>query len=88
MVRELLNYYSKDRVELIFEHYKNYLVEVKETEKIIQEALKLKEKVGVPLFDVVHALLAKANGATLISRDKHFEKLEHIVQIRLPEDFI
>jgi len=43
---------------------------------------------GMPLVDCFHAILGKANGAILVSRDRHFQKIEHIVDVGLPEEII
>ena len=88
VVEELLTYYSKERVKLVFENFKEHLVEVRETDDMRREALVLKEKFSIPLVDAAHALLAKANNAVIVSRDKHFRELEHIVEVRLPEEII
>lgn len=88
VVRELLKYVSKEKVDLIFENYGKQLVKVEENFEIAQKAKTLKKSIDVSFGDIIHALLAKGNDAILISRDKHFELLAHIVETGLPEDFI
>ena len=53
-----------------------------------EEAKKLAMERNVPKNDALHAILARDNTLQLISRDKHFEKLEDITKTKLPEDFI
>lgn len=40
----------------------------------------------VPLFDVLHALIAKEHNAILVSRDRDFRQLSDIVTCRSPEE--
>ncbi len=54
----------------------------------IQDALKLKNKLEIPFGDAIHAILARDNGAILITRDHDFEKVQDIVEIKKPEDLI
>jgi len=88
VVEELLRSYSKEKVKLIFESYREHLVEVKETDEMNREALKLASKFRIPLLDAFHALLARANNAIVVSRDRHFERISHIAEVRLPEELI
>lgn len=41
---------------------------------------------GIPVHDRVHALIAKEEGVTIITRDKHFERLGTIAPSMSPED--
>ena len=52
----------------------------------VKEANDLAQKYGVPAQDAMHAILARDNNATLISRDAHFERLSKIVSACLPEE--
>ena len=88
VVSELLKYYSAERVKLIFSQCEKNLVEVFLSDNLKKEAFLLKSKYNVPIPDIAHALLAKENNAILVSRDKHFEELDNIVQVRLPEELI
>ena len=53
-----------------------------------QEAAKLKRERKLPFADVLHAIIARDNGAVMVTRDVHFEDFEDIVMIRKPEDLI
>jgi predicted nucleic acid-binding protein len=52
------------------------------------EAKKLSVKRNIPFGDALHAVIAKNNGAVLISQDNHFEKLKDIVTVLRPEEVV
>ncbi|MBI2047107.1 PIN domain-containing protein, partial [Candidatus Pacearchaeota archaeon] len=52
------------------------------------KAKDLSKKRDIPLFDALHALLARDQRATLVTRDKHFEKLSDIISYKKPEELI
>ncbi len=54
----------------------------------IEEARKISQRRDIPFGDALHAILARNNNATLITRDHHFEKLQDIVKIRKPEELL
>ncbi len=50
------------------------------------EAARLKRERKLPFADLLHAIIARDNGAIMVTRDVHFEDFENIVTIRKPED--
>lgn len=42
----------------------------------------------VPLRDALHAVIARDNGAQLVSRDWDFEQLKDITKTKKPEDLL
>lgn len=54
----------------------------------IEEAKNLARGRDLPKKDALHAILARDNNLTLISRDRHFDKLKDIAVARKPEEFI
>ena len=52
------------------------------------EAKNIAKKLKIPINDVLHAILARDNEATLITRDKHFLDLLNIIDVKKPEDLI
>ena len=52
------------------------------------EGTRLGKERKVPKDDVRHAILARDNDAVLVSRDKDFNKLTDITEVRLPEDLV
>lgn len=41
---------------------------------------------GIPHSDAVHAVAAMRNNAVLVTRDRHFDKLKDIVEVKKPEE--
>ncbi len=82
--------YSQYEINQIFSIAKpNNLKRVHIRKEQINEARKAATKQKVPKADALHAILARDNQFTLISRDKQdFPKLQHIWPARLPEEFI
>lgn len=54
----------------------------------LKEAIALSRKFKIPKSDALHAILARDNNATLITRDKHFYELHEEVEIKKPEDLL
>ncbi|MFH1239628.1 MAG: PIN domain-containing protein [Candidatus Diapherotrites archaeon] len=52
----------------------------------VEEARKISKKFNIPKTDSLCAVLARDYGAIVVSRDKHFEKLNHITKSFLPEE--
>ncbi len=50
------------------------------------EARKTAVHYGVPRGDALHAILARDNGAVVVSRDPHFNSLRGIAETRIPEE--
>ena len=61
-------------------------VEVKPNQ--FEEAVKLSKERNVPFGDALHAIVARDNNATVITRDHHFEELQDIADSKKPEDLI
>ena len=62
-------------------------MEVPISNEQISEARKIASAVkGTHLKDALHAILARDNCALMITRDKHFDALVHLVEIAKPED--
>lgn len=53
-----------------------------------KEAAQLCHQKQVPKGDVLHAILARDNNAIMVSRDQHFERLKHIIEIKKPEELL
>lgn len=53
-----------------------------------QEAARIKRERKLPFADLVHAIIARDNGAIMVTRDAHFEDLKDIATIRKPEDLL
>ncbi len=50
------------------------------------EAENISKRYKVPFADALHAVIARDNSATIVSRDAHFDRLSDIVSVVFPED--
>ena len=82
--------YSEYEINQIYTIAKpDHLKRVHIHKKQIDEARRVAKKQNVPEADALHAILARDNQFTLVSRDqKDFPKLKHIWSARLPEELI
>lgn len=86
---ELLSGYDRSNVlEILSIVPKDILVNVVVSEIEIKEAVVLSKKFGVPLKDVLHAVLARDHNSVLVTRDKHFGRLSGFFEIKKPEKLI
>ena len=90
IIRELKRDYDtreiKDMLNLLF--LSSVLVKVEIKEKDFTEAKKLVKEKHVPLGDALNAILARNNGAVLVTQDEHYLKLSHICKPVKPEHVI
>ena len=88
-VDELLQGASKQQSTEAFSGFKECLVFVRLSVVERVEAGKLAlERKDTHLADVLHAVMARNNGAVLVARDHGFECLQDLVEIRKPEEII
>ncbi len=82
--------YSQYQILQIFSIAKpDHLQKVHIYRKQIDEARRVARRQNVPEADALHAILARDNQFTLVSRDqKDFPKLQHIWPAKLPEDVL
>ncbi|MDO8537795.1 MAG: PIN domain-containing protein [archaeon] len=87
VIRELLIDYSKERVQKIFENFKEQIISIDYTNQEYDEAKKfwIKSNKRFPISDILHSIIARDNAAILISRDWHFNEIG-IVKCLLPEE--
>lgn len=87
IVKELLAYYSEERVKQVFADFKDIIVDIGYGKEEVAEAnsVWLKSNKKFPFSDILHSIIARNNEAILISRDKHFTELG-IVKCSLPEE--
>ena len=52
------------------------------------KASKIMRMFDIPFCDALHLAIAKENNAVLVTRDKHFENIHRIAEIRKPEELI
>ncbi|MEK6943614.1 MAG: PIN domain-containing protein [Nanoarchaeota archaeon] len=90
VVHELISKYTKEEISAIFSIFYNLniLVKAEISKNQAKEASDLCRKRNVPFGDALHAILARDNGAMLITRDNHFKKLNGIAETKKPEELI
>ena len=80
--------YNVNEVEKLLEPLNRVLMFVEATKKQFGKAKDLSAKRNVPLFDALHALIARDNKSIMVTRDAHFKKLTDITKHKRPEDII
>ena len=88
---ELLERFTKKQIyELILDEFikKNLVVYTKPNNLQLKEAKSLSAIGDIPFNDILHAILARDSSAIIVTRDRHFEELKHIVKIKTPEEII
>jgi len=90
LVEEELNEeFSEEKVKNIISIVpKENILKVNSSAEQLKEAIKFSKQLKIPVNDALHAILARDNNATLVSRDKHFYELQKQVRIKKPEDLI
>ncbi len=78
--------YSTYEIEELFKPFLRFLIFTEHTEKHLGKGKDLAAKRKVPLFDAMHALIARDTKAIMVTRDKHFMLLVDIVKSKRPED--
>ena len=54
----------------------------------VKEAGIISSRKEIPRMDVLHAILARDNDAIFVSRDRHFTRLNDIVETKTPEELL
>lgn len=90
VIEELKIKYSEQEITCIFGiiQRENLLIKIRINNSQAREAAKLCRERKVAFGDALHAVLARDNRAIMVTRDKHFEQLLDIADIRKPEELI
>ncbi len=64
------------------------LTYIKISNEEAKEASILSKELKIPRGDCLHAIVARDNGAIMVTRDWHFEQLRHIVEVKKPEELL
>jgi predicted nucleic acid-binding protein len=80
--------YSSHYIGDLLESLSPSMAYVESTENQISRAKDLSQKRDVPKRDALHALIARDNGATLVTLDNHFKRLSDISMPHSPKDII
>ena len=88
LVKELETLYSIAEINGMFMLFEKIIKKIKSTEEQREEAKKIAKERDVPAGDALHAIIARDNDLILITRDRHFRKLEDISKHYKPEEII
>ncbi len=80
--------FSKYDIDSLFFPLQKVVFFVYSTKKQFGKAKDLSKKRNIPLFDALHALIARDNNALMITYDKHFDDLLDISRYKKPEEII
>ena len=88
LVRELEMNYSMPAINGMFKPFESITQKIIASKEQRTEAKRIAAERNVPPGDALHAILARDNGLTLVTRDRHFKLLQDIAQSYKPEDLI
>ena len=88
LIKELETLYSVTEINGMFNPFEKIIKKIIATEKQREEAKKISKERGVPAGDALHAIVARDNDLILVTRDRHFRKLEDISKHYKPEELI
>ena len=80
--------YTHSEIEFLFSKIKGIMIGVEFTRAQFGKARDLAQKRSLPIFDALHALIARDNKAMLITLDNDFRKLKDITIIKGPQEII
>ncbi len=86
IIKELERTYPIEQVNGIFIVLKKLLRTHIITQEQRDEATAIAHERNVPVGDAIHAVVARDTRSTLVTRDKHFRKLNDIAQSYTPEE--
>jgi len=84
---ELFRDFSKEKISDLFGAYLDLIVFVEPNGAQARESyLLFKTMPPISRADILHAIIARDNNCVLVTRDKHFYELGHIVESFVPEE--
>ena len=86
---ELAKELSEDHVKTMFSGFEEIVVFINHSKGQAQEARVLLKKFeyAFPFADILHCILARDEGAVMMTRDKHFWEIG-LVDVFMPEDLL
>ena len=88
LIKELETIYSVAEINVIFKPFEKIIKKSVATEKQREEAKKIAKERDVPAGDALHTIVARDNDLILVTRDRHFRKLEDLSKHYRPEELI
>jgi hypothetical protein len=85
--KELLTYYSKERLGQVFLSFKDIIVKIDYSKQQVSEALSFWSKTNrkFPFSGILHSIIARDKAAILVCRDAHFWEIK-LADCILPEE--
>ena len=88
LIKELETIYSIAEINGMFKPFEKIIKKIIATEKQREEAKKISKERNLPAGDALHAIISRDNNLILVTRDRHFRKLEDISKHYKPEELI
>ena len=88
LIKELETLYSVAEINGMFKPFEKIIKKIISTEEQREEAKKVAKERSVPAGDALHVIIARDNDLILVTRDRHFKKLEDISKHYKPEELI
>jgi predicted nucleic acid-binding protein len=88
LIRELEMNYSLSEINGMIKPFEHVIEKIIITKKQRDTAKNIAKRRNLPPGDVLHAIVAKEHTLILITRDKHFRKLQDLYSHYKPEDII
>jgi len=80
--------YSPYEIDELLQDIRQFIILVESEPAQFRKAKDISKKRGIPLFDAIHALLARDFNAILITLDKHFNEIKDIIIPHSSKEFI
>lgn len=90
VIEELSEKFNANEINKILQIAKDSgaLIYVETSHEQAKEALILSRELKIPKGDCLHAIVARDNCAVMVARDRHFDELRHIVEVKKPEELL
>jgi len=80
--------YSIHDIHTMFKSIKSVLLFTRATKKQLGKAKDISAKRKIPKRDALHALISRDYNATIVTLDKHFQKILDITKSKTPKELI
>ncbi len=88
VIRELEGYYTLEEINGMMKPFEKFIEKVFTTSAQRDEARRISRGRNLPNWDVLHTIIARDNNLILITRDKHFLRLDDLTICYKPEEII
>ncbi|MBW2971681.1 type II toxin-antitoxin system VapC family toxin [Candidatus Woesearchaeota archaeon] len=88
LIDELSFYYSPEQLNGMLSPFHGLTEKIMASAKQKEEAERLASERSVPRGDTLHAVISRDHNLILVTRDRHFRKLEDVSSHHTPEELI